>query len=348
MITLNYLNKNIESIYRAVKLLQVTQFNYQFLINELVFLNLNVETILINKSSKQKNPIVLSQLLLLSFLKRIKDQHKLKNYDSKEIVKKNKLKSEAVHKDLFTKLWTNFTFDEYKKERLGRYIKRLKINNLKKFIKDKKIADFGCGHGNFLHSCLTIGAKECVGIDFGKDSINYAKKISKKLKSTKKISFHYRSIYNSKLKKNYYDFAIQNGVFHHLDNEMKAYKEMYRVLKKDGYCWIYTDGGGGIRDIAWDMSQHILKSIDKEFVIQEIRSLGLTTNKEYHVSDGLNALYRHTTLDIMKNKLSKIGFKFVRQLNGGFNTDFDQPFHKDKYFKKKFGSGDLRLLFKKV
>ena len=68
----------------------------------------------------------------------------------------------------------------------------------------------------------------------------------------------------------------------------------------------------------------------------------------YHVRDGLNALYRHTTLDIMKNKLSKMGFKFVRQLNGGFNTDFDQPFHKDKYFKKKFGSGDLRLLFKKV
>ena len=133
-----------------------------------------------------------------------------------------------------------------------------------------------------------------------------------------------------------------------MDNEVKAYKEMYKVLKKGGYCWIYTDGGGGIRDIAWDMSQNILKNIDKNFIIENIRSKGLTTNKEYHLGDGLNALYRHTTLEIMKKKLSKIGFEFVKQLNGGMSTDFDKPFYKEKYFKEKFGSGDLRLLFRKI
>ena len=45
--------------------------------------------------------------------------------------------------------------------------------------------------------------------------------------------------------------------------------------------------------------------------------------------------------------LIKIGFKFVRQLKGGYETDFDKPYIKDKYFNQKFGSGDLRLLFKK-
>ena len=133
-----------------------------------------------------------------------------------------------------------------------------------------------------------------------------------------------------------------------MDNEVKAYKEIYRVLKKDGHCWVYTDGGVGIRDIAWDISQDILKNIDKEFIIENIRSKGMTTNKEYHLGDGLNALYRHTTLNIIKNKLSKIGFEFVRQLDGGYSTDFDKPFYKGKYFEEKFGSGDLRLLFKKI
>ena len=133
-----------------------------------------------------------------------------------------------------------------------------------------------------------------------------------------------------------------------MDNELKAYKEMYRVLKKGGYCWVYTDGGGGIRDFVWDISQNILKNINKEMIIKSIQSYGLTTNKEYHLGDGLNALYRHTTLDIMKKKLLKIGFKFVRQLNGGFETDLDKPYYKGKYFKEKFGSGDLRLLFKKI
>jgi hypothetical protein len=123
---------------------------------------------------------------------------------------------------------------------------------------------------------------------------------------------------------------------------------MHRVLKKGSHCWVYTDGGVGIRDIIFDLSQNILKNIDKEFVLKNIFSKGLTTNKEYHLGDGLNALYRHSTLEIMKKRLSKIGFEFVRQLNGGFNTDFDKPFHKDKFFEEKFGSGDLRLLFKKI
>tara|TARA_B100000959_G_C14672803_1_gene497225 strand:- start:24 stop:254 length:231 start_codon:yes stop_codon:yes gene_type:complete len=57
--------KNITSIYKTIKLLPKTQFNYQFLINELIFLNLKVETIIFDKSSKQKNPITLFQNSLI-------------------------------------------------------------------------------------------------------------------------------------------------------------------------------------------------------------------------------------------------------------------------------------------
>ena len=72
------------------------------------------------------------------------------------------------------------------------------------------------------------------------------------------------------------------------------------------------------------------------------------TNKRYHLGDGLSASYRHTDLPSIKMKLKKIGFKYIKQLNGAFKTDFDYPYYKDKYFRKKFGSGDLRLLFKKI
>ena len=346
------LNKKFLKIINVINIelryFKKTKLNYSFLINELIYLNLKVENILFDNSSNQKNPIILIKKDLISFLERTENFKKFKNFDKQIPLKLNSWIREKTHKDLFQKLWVNYTFEEYKKERLGRYNKRLRINNLKRLIKNKKIVDFGCGHGNFLFSCLYYGANKCDGIDYGFNSIKYAKKISNKLKLNKKVNFYCRSIYKSNLKNNYYDFAIQNGVFHHMDNELKAYKEMYRVLKKGGYCWIYTDGGGGIRDFVWDISQNILKNINKKMIIKSIQSYGLTTNKEYHLGDGLNALYRHTTLDIMKKKLLKIGFKFVRQLNGGFETDFDKPYHKDKYFNEKFGSGDLRLLFKKT
>ena len=108
------------------------------------------------------------------------------------------------------------------------------------------------------------------------------------------------------------------------------------------YLW-----SGGIRDFV-QKSQKLLINIDNNIVQNQIRSIGLTTNKEYYLGDTLSAKYRFTDLSSIKIKLKKIGFKFVRQFKGGYKTDFDYPYYKDKYFRKKFGSGDLRLLFKKI
>ena len=62
----------------------------------------------------------------------------------------------------------------------------------------------------------------------------------------------------------------------------------------------------------------------------------------------MNAEYSHTNYDTLIKFLKKIGFKNFRQLNGGFKTDFDKPFTKDRYFDEKFGSGDLRILCQKA
>jgi len=337
--------KNLsENILKKTKFLPKTNFAYSYLISELIIVNLEIENIIFNK---KKNPVP-ETLKILDNLNYKIDLIKKNNIHSNlKKVKRQSFIKEKSHEELFQNLWTNYTFDQYLKDRINRYRKRIKINNLKKIIKNKSIVDFGCGHGNFLIAAILEGCSYGYGIDYGKKSIDYANKIKNKLKLKNKLTFKIANIYNTKLKSNSFDIAIQNGVFHHLDNPTKAYKELFRVLKKGGFAWFYTDGGGGIRDIIGDMSQKILKDININFKIEKIKSLNLSFGKTYHMSDNTNAKYQHYDLKTYIKYLKKLGFTNFKQLNGGTSTDFDKPFLNDRYFNLKFGSGDLRILCQK-
>ena len=333
-----------KNIIKKSKLLPKTNFTYSFIISEIILANLEIENIIFKKNY---NPVPDTFKILENLSYKI-DIIKKNNIHSDLIkIRKQPFTKEKSHEELFQKLWTNYTFDQYLKDRINRYRKRIKINNLKKIIKGKKVIDFGCGHGNFLIAALMEGSSFGYGIDFGKESIIYANKMKNKLKFNNKLDFKVASVYKTKIKSNSFDVAIQNGVFHHIDKPKMAYKELHRVLKKDGYAWFYTDGGGGIRDITTDMSQKILKDINISYKINKIRSLNLSYKKIYHLSDNINAKYQHYDLKSYIKYLEKIGFRNFTQLNGGTSTDFDKPFTKDKYFNLKFGSGDLRILCQK-
>lgn len=344
---IHHLNLQTKKIIKECNKFKKTEMNYHFIINLLIILNLKIEKILFDKKNTSGNPLIITKKYLSSFYEQILDLKKLKNFDSMKKINIKNSTMEEGHKKIFQKLWVNFTTRQYSIDRVQRYIYRIKINNLTKLIKNKKIIDFGCGHGNFLIAARKIGAQYCYGIDYGKESIKFANKIKRKFKISN-IKFQCSNIYDVKYaKSNFFDFAIQNGVFHHLESEFLAYKELHRTLKPGGYMWVYTDGGNGIRDLISDMSQKILSSINKDFCIDKIRQVSLVFGKEYHLGDNFNAKYRHTTFNKITNQLKKIGFKKFIQLNGGFKTDFDKPFYKDQYFTEKFGSGDLRILCQK-
>lgn len=343
----SYINKQLVKlegkIIKKFRTLNKRDFSIKYLINYLIYLNLFTEKLLLKKNYNPEPEIIKEIKYLLMMLDRLESL--------KEFSKKNyniqKFEMEKNHQILFQKLWTNYSFKQFKKERLERYEKRIKINKLQSFIRNKTVVDFGCGHGNFLMSMTKFKLKKGVGIDYGKKTIEYAKKYKNKYLRNQKLTFLQRTVYNTKLKSNYFDLSIQNGVFHHLKYEDKAYKECSRVLKKGGFLWLYTDGGGGLRDYITDLTQDLLKNVKNEFLQNQIKFFNLSINKTYHLGDNMSAKYKHYDLPAIKKKLKKFGFKFVRQLKGGFKTDFDFPYYKDKFFKKKFGSGDLRLLFVK-
>ncbi len=258
---------------------------------------------------------------------------------------------EKGHHDLFQDLWQGFSPDEYERERIGRYTRRLEINGLDgEFMAGRRCIDCGCGHGNFAHALIRAGASYAFGLDFGEESIRYATEARDRLGvSADQVEFAVGSVYEIPQPDASFDFAIQNGVFHHLDDEDAAYREVSRVLKPGGWFWVYTDGEGGISHELWDASVHILREVPHTFILEVLDFLGVETNKRYHLGDGLNATYRHTSWEEITGRLSEIGFGNYRRLVGGFPTDFDHDvIEADPWGREKFGEGDLRLLTQRL
>jgi ubiquinone/menaquinone biosynthesis C-methylase UbiE len=123
------------------------------------------------------------------------------------------------------KSW-NVIRSEYFEERL-KYKVLSKAN-----IKDKVVADLGCGTG-FLSLALALDASIVFSID---QSVNMLKE-SRRLMETKKFNNVYpikSDLHNLALFDESVDVAFINMALHHVKDAKKAIEEMYRIIKKDG------------------------------------------------------------------------------------------------------------------
>jgi ubiquinone/menaquinone biosynthesis C-methylase UbiE len=343
--------KNLNELRELAHQLRNTPMIAKAKVEALAILNLRYEMLMVDRNLPE-HPYPLTAALISDTRKFLEQWHQASRFEDPGAATLTRAKApmEAWHQDLFQQLWVRFSRDEYE-DRIERYVHRLRINGLADgVLKGARVIDFGCGHGNFLHACLRVGAASVHGIDYGEGSIEYAKRATQEVGVSPDVAdFQVASVYKAPFPDASFDFAIQNGVFHHLDDEAKAYREAFRVLKPGGWFWVYTDGSGAISHELWDASLDILKDIPQAFVLQTLKDLNLETGKRYHLSDGLNAIYRHDTWANLTERLGRLGFGKFRRLTGGFPTDFDHDaIAADRFGADKFGEGDLRLLTQKA
>ncbi|MAG79222.1 hypothetical protein CMI40_02500 [Candidatus Pacearchaeota archaeon] len=99
-------------------------------------------------------------------------------------------------------------------------------------LKGKNILEIGCGGAQCGIAMAKQGAK-VTGIDISKEQLNFAKELAKKNKV--KIKFIQGDIRDLKpIKSNSQDIVFSAFALHYVDNLSKCFKEVYRVLKKNG------------------------------------------------------------------------------------------------------------------
>ena len=127
------------------------------------------------------------------------------------------------------------------------YFKYGKIEN-KKFwkrlgskpdFKNKKVLDFGCGHGSLTLDIAALGAQKVIGIDLEIDLINFAKKnLDQNFPDLKdKVEFELIDLLKTDKFKDI-DYIVTKDTFEHSLHLDQILEKFHQILKKDGRVFV--------------------------------------------------------------------------------------------------------------
>ena len=133
--------------------------------------------------------------------------------------------------------------------------------------KNKKLIDFGAGTGENTIYLANWGA-QCTLVEMNPIAHNISKKVFKKYcKSKKGHKFINSSIFDVKVKKNFYDIVHCRGVLSHTSGKEIAFKKIASSLKKGGIL-IFGDPNksGGFQNMLQRYAVYRFSKNDEEMV----------------------------------------------------------------------------------
>ena len=340
-------NKNITSLSELKK-------NLTKLPNNKFFLEFKINSILRLKwyfdylNNYLKNPNDIKRIIKEINLEILMYQ----NFYLSNWIEKNNLNFKNQNKWNLTRssfdfMWTQNTKEksnfELSKKIIYPRIKQILSMMPKNFLHKKNILDSGCGPGRYIDIIKYQKPKIIYGVDTGDKII----KQNKKKFNDKNIFFKKADFSKLPFKNNFFDFIISAGVLHHSETSLdKLIKEHQLKLKKDGFMFVFIKSTGGLELELWKFYRSIFKDIPIELTISYLKN----KINPLRIQGFLDHCYG-TYKEISRKKFELILKKYFRnfkKVSGVPGLDLTPENYKnDKYFKKRFGDGDLRYLLKK-
>lgn len=190
----------------------------------------------------------------------------------------------------------------------------LRFNEIES-IKNKKVLDIGCGFG-WLEYQLQNSVLKITGIDSDQMII----KNNQKLRHSNRVIFKKASALKMPFEDNSFEVVISSEVIEHLPkgSENIFFKEIYRVLKNNGVCFISTPNkniASMIFDPAWYFGHRHYRA---KQLIEIASKNGLTLNK-YKVTGSW-----WTMLGLINMYISKWVFGRKKFFNSFFENKEDK------------------------
>lgn len=192
-------------------------------------------------------------------------------------------RQETRQKEFFNRHYSSFSKDCYHLENWRQsMLKRVFNHSFRKKI--KTYLDIGCGAtGYTVIEAVKRNNWLSFGLDVSLEAILRAKALARKEGVAEKTAFLVASAENLPFKSNLFDYVSAISVLEHLRNDKKVISDVFRILKKPGYFYLCLPNT--FKEIPIFL-QPIIAYIDYRIGHQ-----------------------RHYSLDILKEKLKKVGFK---------------------------------------
>ena len=140
----------------------------------------------------------------------------------------------SIRQNLFQRCWHKRRFEE-----VGKLIERT----------PGQILDIGCADGTFTNVILSKSrADKVIGIDVLKSSINW---VSKHWSNKKRVTFRLGDAHNLKFKNDSFDAVFALEVLEHVFEPVVVLKEIYRILKTNGYAIFLVPSESMLFRIVW-------------------------------------------------------------------------------------------------
>ncbi|TSC63111.1 MAG: methyltransferase [Parcubacteria group bacterium Gr01-1014_48] len=230
---------------------------------------------------------------------------------------------------------------------------RLTRNNIKLETKGKIALDVGCGGGRYTLALKKLGFEKVYGVDYSSMNIDTAGLRAKKIRN---VFFKKADAHALPFKNNMFDFVFCNGVLHHSHSIRDGVKEIVRVMKPNGYGWLYLiNKPGGIHWDTVELLRRVMRPVQPEYARNTLRLLGVPENRIFfildHIMVPINILSSSNEIERMIKENNITDFK---RLERGADTDMIEKLWKlkktgndDKEMIWKYGSGEHRYYFRK-
>lgn len=182
---------------------------------------------------------------------------------------------------------------------------RLVFRNLQVKQQDE-VLDIGCGDGIWTNDLAKRTGANVAGIDYSKHDLSIARKRARNM-SLSNVIFMFSRAEKMPFEKNKFDKVFSISTFEHIQNDKKAFSEVYKVLKPGGVFVVSVPLGKTLglveSAIKWPKwaKKWCKSTIQKADSLEEFQKL---SDKKY-------AHLRHYEVNSLKKMLQKTGFKII-------------------------------------